>query len=46
MSYHHASTFERARIEVLLKMGYSTRQIEGQLNRHQRAVARELKRNT
>ncbi len=27
-------------------MGYSIRQIVGQLNRHQRAVARELKRNT
>ena len=27
-------------------MGYSTRQIAEQLNRHQRAIARELKRNT
>ena len=27
-------------------MGYWARQIAGQLNRHQRAVARELKRNT
>ncbi len=27
MSYHHLNTFERTRIEVLSKMGYSTRQI-------------------
>ena len=46
MSYHHLSTFERTRIEILSKMGYSTRQIAGQLNRHHRAIARELKRNT
>ena len=34
MSYKHLNTFERTRIEVLSKMGYSTRQIAGQLNRH------------
>lgn len=27
MSYNHLNTFERTRIEVLSKMGYSTRQI-------------------
>ncbi|MTL61971.1 helix-turn-helix domain-containing protein, partial [Turicibacter sanguinis] len=27
MSYKHLNTFERTRIEVLSKMGYSTRQI-------------------
>ena len=27
-------------------MGYLTRQIAEQLNRHQRAITRELKRNT
>lgn len=46
MSYHHLSTFERTRIEILSKMGYSTRQIAGQLNRHHSTIARELKRNT
>ena len=46
MSYHHLNTFERTRIEVLSKMGYSARQIARQLHRHQRAMARESKRNT
>ena len=46
MSYNHLNTSERTRIEVLSKMGYSTRQIAKQLNHHQRAIARELKRNT
>ena len=46
MSYNHLNTFERTRIEVLSKMGYSTRQIAGQLNRHHSTIARELKRNT
>ena len=27
MSYKHLNTFERTRIEILSKMGYSTRQI-------------------
>ena len=46
MSYKHLNTFERTRIEVLSKMGYSTRQIAQQLNRHHSTIARELKRNT
>ena len=46
MSYHHLSTFERTRIEVLSKMGYSTRRIAKQLNRHHSTISRELKRNT
>ena len=46
MSYNHLNTFERTRIEVLSKMGYSTRQIAQQLNRHHSTIARELKRNT
>lgn len=46
MSYNHLNTFERTRIEVLSKMGYSTRQIAKQLNRHHSTIARELKRNT
>ncbi|MTJ69591.1 IS30 family transposase, partial [Turicibacter sanguinis] len=46
MSYNHLNTFERTRIEVLSKMGYSARQIAVQLNRHHSTIARELKRNT
>ena len=46
MSYKPLNTFERTLIEVLSKMGYSTRQIAGQLNRHHSTIARELKRNT
>ena len=46
MSYKHLNTFERTRIKVLSKMGYSTRQIASQLNRHHSTIARELKRNT
>ncbi len=46
MSYHHLNTFERTRIEVLSTLGYSTRQISKQLNRHHSTIARELKRNT
>ena len=45
MSYNHLNTFERTRIEVLLKMGYSARQIARQLHRHHSTIARELKRN-
>lgn len=46
MSYKHLSTFERARIDFLLKMGYSARQIAQQLNRHHATILREPKRNT
>ena len=46
MSYNHLSTFERTRIEVLSKMGYSTRQNGAQLNRHHSMIAHGLKRNT
>ena len=46
MSYHHLNIYERTRIELLSKMGYSTRKIEGQLNLHHSTIARELKRNT
>ncbi|WP_411198133.1 helix-turn-helix domain-containing protein [Turicibacter sanguinis] len=46
MSYHHLNTFEHTRIEVLSKIGYSTRQITGQLNSHHSTISRELKRNT
>ena len=46
MSSYHLNTFERTRIEVLSKMGYSTRRIAKQLNRHHSTISRELKRNT
>ena len=46
MSYSHLNTFERTRIEVFSKMGYSTRQISGQLNRHHSTIACELKQDT
>ena len=46
MSDHPLNIFERTGIEVLSKMGYWARQIAGQFNRHQRAIARELKRNS
>ncbi len=46
MSYKHLNKFERTRIEIFSKIGYSTRQIAGQLNRHHSTIARKLKRNT
>lgn len=46
MSYKHLNTFERARVEVLSKLCYSTRQIVEQLNRHRSTIDYELKRNT
>jgi len=44
MSYHHFSICERAKIEELSKLGYSSRQIGNRINRHHSNVARELKR--
>jgi transposase, IS30 family len=46
MSYKHLTTFERSRIEILSQLGYSTRQIARQLNRHHATIARELKRHS
>ncbi|GAE32831.1 mobile element protein [Halalkalibacter hemicellulosilyticusJCM 9152] len=46
MSYSHLTTFERGRLEALQKLGWSTRQMEKQLNRHHSTIARELKRNS
>ena len=43
MSYNHLNKFERKHIEVLSKLGYSTRQIAKQLNRHHSSITRELK---
>jgi transposase, IS30 family len=45
MSYKHLTTFERARIETLNKLGYSTRYIANSIGRHHSTVARELSRN-
>ena len=45
MSYHHLSMFDRARIQSLYTLGYSTRQIAIQTGRHHSSIARELVRN-
>lgn len=45
MSYQHLTTFERARIETLLKFGYSQRDIAKKLNRSPSTISRELQRN-
>ena len=46
MSDKPLNIFERTRAYILSKMGYRARQIARQLNRHQRVITRELKRNT
>lgn len=46
MSYKHFSTFERSRIEILHKLGKTTREIGIELGRHHSSIARELKRNS
>ncbi|MCC5468731.1 IS30 family transposase [Pelosinus baikalensis] len=45
MSYHHLSTFDRAHIQLLNNLGYSTRKIGIELGRHHSSIARELVRN-
>ncbi len=45
MNYKHLTTFERSKIEVLNKLGYSTRKIAKEINRHHSTIARELARN-
>jgi IS30 family transposase len=45
MSYHHLSTFDRAHIQLLNNLGYSTREIGIKLGRHHSSIARELVRN-
>lgn len=42
---HYFTTFERGSIEILVKLGYSTRGIGKALSRHHSAVSRELNRN-
>ncbi|MFC0561986.1 helix-turn-helix domain-containing protein, partial [Halalkalibacter alkalisediminis] len=46
MSYSHLTTFERGRLESLNKLGWSTRKIALELNRHHSTIARELNRNS
>lgn len=46
MSYHHLTTYERGRIEVLHKLGYSNREIAISLGRHRSSIDRELNRNS
>ncbi|MEO3134946.1 helix-turn-helix domain-containing protein [Turicibacter sanguinis] len=43
MSYHHLNGFERTRIEVLSRMGHTTRQIAELLNCHHLMSVFELK---
>jgi IS30 family transposase len=45
MSYHHLTTFERGRIQQLLSLGYSHRNIARELRRHHSCIDRELRRN-
>lgn len=45
MSDTHLTTFERSRLETLSKLGYSTRRIAKELNRHHSTLARELNRH-
>lgn len=46
MSHTHLTTFERGRIEVLSKLGYSNRAIALKLGRHRSCIDRELLRNS
>ena len=46
MSYHHFTTFERGRIQELLSLGYSHREIAQKLQRHRSSIDREISRNT
>lgn len=45
MSYSHLTPFERGRLESLYRLGWSTRAIGEELNRHHSTIAREIKRN-
>lgn len=46
MSYHHFTTYERGKLEELLLLGYSIRQIARRLERHHSSIAREISRNS
>lgn len=45
MSYSHFSIIERGQLQTLHRLGWSTRAIGRQLDRHHSSIARELKRN-
>ena len=45
MSYAYLNTYERGRIEVLNKAGYSCRKISREIGRNHSTINRELKRN-
>lgn len=45
MSYSHFTAIERGQLDVLHRLGWSTRAIGQKLGRHHSSVARELKRN-
>ena len=45
MSYHHLATYERGRIEILHKLGYTNRNIGLLLGRHRSSIDREIERN-
>ncbi|WP_145939636.1 helix-turn-helix domain-containing protein, partial [Paenibacillus glacialis] len=44
MGYTHFSITERSKLELLLKMRWSTRAIAKELGRHHASIAREIKR--
>jgi len=46
MGYTHLSITERSQLEVLLRLGWSTREIGKELERHHSAIAREIERGT
>ena len=46
MSYHHLTTYERGRIEILHKLDYTNRNIGMLLRRHRSCIDREIERNT
>ena len=45
MRYHHFTTCDRGRIEVLHKEGYSARKIGAAVGRHHSSISRELGKN-
>ena len=46
MSYHHLTTYERGRIEILRTLNYSNRKIALLLERHRSCIDREIRRNS
>lgn len=46
MSYHHLTTFERAKIGILLEYGFTQKSIAEQLRRSRSTISREIKRNS